>query len=427
VSCTISVIFSPTTPGASSSQLVIDDDDTNGPREVPLSGIGVIATPTSTPPGTPTPSPRKTTTPVATQTPIPTQTPAPTPTPSQTPIPTASPTPAPGQPYISFLSLPPFAPQTFVVVVGNSFEINGSGFTAGSKVNFFVATGHGTVNDGPLTPSAKSPTQLTVAVPDSVSLGQGFVAIQVVNTDKGFLTSNPAYALLFGPFIGDVPTITTINSVGLALTSLNPDFAVNNVETVVVPGSFVTLGGMGFDTVNGVAIDLFCACPRGKVGPFFVKPGSFTSTSVSFNLPLSTPTGPGSFVVSNAGTSGTYSKKSNAVSVPIGAQILVASVAEAPARDDTRGATITVNGAGFFPLTVINFFNAQKGGVVNLGGLNADGTPKIPLTLVNDRQFSFIVSSAAAVAGPSYVQALNPPFVPFTSSGNGPGGAFTLK
>jgi len=25
------------------------------------------------------------------------------------------------------------------------------------------------------------------------------------------------------------------------------------------------------------------------------------------------------------------------------------------------------------------------------------------------------------------VQALNPPFVPFTSSGNDPGGAFTLK
>ena len=29
--------------------------------------------------------------------------------------------------------------------------------------------------------------------------------------------------------------------------------------------------------------------------------------------------------------------------------------------------------------------------------------------------------------GPSYVQALNPPFVPFTSSGNTPNGALMLK
>ena len=28
--------------------------------------------------------------------------------------------------------------------------------------------------------------------------------------------------------------------------------------------------------------------------------------------------------------------------------------------------------------------------------------------------------------GASYVQALNPPFVPFSSSGNGPGGALSL-
>ena len=45
------------------------------------------------------------------------------------------------------------------------------------------------------------------------------------------------------------------------------------------------------------------------------------------------------------------------------------------------GTTITVNGSGFSTLTVINFFNAQGGGVVNLGGLKPGGTPKIPLTL----------------------------------------------
>jgi len=34
---------------------------------------------------------------------------------------------------------------------------------------------------------------------------------------------------------------------------------------------------------------------------------------------------------------------------------------------------------------------------------------------------------AQAVPGLSYVQAVNPPFTPFTSSGSGPGGSFTLK
>jgi hypothetical protein len=63
--------------------------------------------------------------------------------------------------------------------------------------------------------------------------------------------------------------------------------------------------------------------------------------------------------------------------------------------------------------------------VVNLGGIDSRGA-KIPLTIVSDTQFTFSVPAGAA-PGPSYVQALNPPFLPFSSSGNDPGGAFTLK
>jgi hypothetical protein len=122
--------------------------------------------------------------------------------------------------------------------------------------------------------------------------------------------------------------------------------------------------------------------------------------------------------VSNKGADGKYSRKSNAVSVPIGAKIAVTSVGQS-------GTTIAVNGAGFSALTVINFFNAQGGGVVNLGGLKPDGTPRIPLTLVNDTKMTFL-RPAGAMPGPSYVQALNPPFTPFTSSGNGSGGVVTL-
>ena len=104
--------------------------------------------------------------------------------------------------------------------------------------------------------------------------------------------------------------------------------------------------------------------------------------------------------------------------MPIGAQITINSVVQ-------KGTTIQVNGAGFSKLTVINFFNAQAGGAVNLGGLNHAGMPRIALTIVNGNLFTLSIP-AGAVAGPAYIQALNPPFVPFSSSGSGAGGAFVL-
>ncbi|MGO9062118.1 MAG: hypothetical protein ACLQU2_32855 [Candidatus Binataceae bacterium] len=117
------------------------------------------------------------------------------------------------------------------------------------------------------------------------------------------------------------------------------------MTTVVQQGLMVTVGGMGFDAANGVAVDLFCACTGGKVGPFMVGPGlNLTSTGVSFLLPSSganaPATGPGSFVVINRGADGGFSKNSNAVSVPIGERVTVTSVGQ--------GAnTVTVNGSGF--------------------------------------------------------------------------------
>ncbi len=111
--------------------------------------------------------------------------------------------------------------------------------------------------------------------------------------------------------------------------------------------------------------------------------------------------------------------KSAAVSAPIGARISVTGAAQS-------GPTVTVSGAGFSALTVINLFNLQPGSVVNLGGLNSDGTPKIPISLTGDGQFTFTLPGTV-VAGPAFVQALNPPFIPFTSSGDDPGGAFTVN
>jgi hypothetical protein len=71
-------------------------------------------------------------------------------------------------------------------------------------------------------------------------------------------------------------------------------------------------------------------------------------------------------------------------------------------------------------VSVINFFN----GAVNLGGYNTSGQPNIPLTVGSSMQFTFGVP-AGAVSGPSYVQVLNPPYIPFSTSG-GPNGNFNL-
>ncbi|HKD66283.1 MAG TPA: SBBP repeat-containing protein [Candidatus Binataceae bacterium] len=363
--------------------------------------------PSSTVCPSPFPSPSITATPRSTPT-----------TTTKSPTPTATPTAVPATPHISSITNP--------VLVGGSFNIVGTHFTAGSKVNFFVATSHGSVNAGPLTPTSHTSVLLTVAVPDTISPGEGFVSVEVVNTDTGFQISNLGFALLQGSPTAGIPTLKSINGVPLAATSDNPSFATNNVETVVAQGTTVRLGGTAFDVVNGVAVDLFCACPGDKLSTFFLNPGNpnLTPTQISIFLPAkgttnSPPTGPGSFVISNAGASKTYTKKSNAVSVPIGAQIRVLSVTQS-------GLTITVNGTGFSTLTVINFFNSQSGGAVNLGGIGAGGKANIPLTVLSDTKFTF-AKPAHAVAGASYVQALNPPFVPFTSSGNDPGGGFTLK
>jgi len=325
--------------------------------------------------------------------------------------------PVPGHPSIS--SIPA------AIAVGGSFEIQGSGFTAGSVVNFFIATSAGVVNAGPLIPTAAwSPTLLTVDVPAASTLGQGFVALQVINTDQSFAVSNTAYALLQGSAAAGIPTVVSVNDVGLAATSADPDYAINNIETVVAQGATVKIGGTGFDTVNGVAVDLFCACTGGKVGPFVLHPGDagLTASLISFTVPAagqpnSPVTGPGSLVVSNQGADGSFARKSNAVSVPIGAKISLSAVSQS-------GTKVTVDGSGFSPLTVINLFNLQGPAVVNLGGL-AGGAPAIPITLVDSMRFTFIVPPGA-VPGPAYVQALSPPFVPFTSSGNSAAGAFTL-
>jgi hypothetical protein len=409
----------------------------NGPFSEPTA----TATPTVTPtpgPSTPTPTPISTGTPppVETSTPTPT-TIAPTATPTREPTPTATgptptltplaciastpaptvpmptPTPPPGKPAITSMSNP--------VLVGGNLTINGRNFSAKPVINFFVSTAAGPVNAGPFTPSSISSSKLVVPIPATAPLGDGFVSVEVIDTDAGFTVSNAGYALLQGSATAGLPTILTVDDKGLAATSSDPSFATANVETVLAQGSAVTLGGRGFDITNGVAVDVFCACTGGKLLPTFIKPGdpNLTSTSITFTLAASAPTGPGSIVVSNAGASHSYAAKSAAVSVPIGARLNITSITQS-------SGIITVDGSGFSTLTVINLFNTQPGGVVNLGGFGPGGVARIPLTIVSSTRFTFS-KPAGAVAGASFIQAFNPPFVPFTSSGNDPCAAFVLK
>jgi hypothetical protein len=302
---------------------------------------------------------------------------------------------------------PTLNPLTGPVVVGGPLTVTGSGFTAGSVFVFYLATANGVVVYGPLTPTSHTPTSLTLAQVDPhMPTANGFVSVTVVNTDQGYAQSNSESALLVGNASMNMPTITAIN--GVALSAADSSVPLANVDTVLTQGSTVTVTGTGF---NNPLVALYTA--TGNLGPLSPV-GGWTSTQFQIVIPTAAVTGPGALQVINSPYTGNV--QSNTVSVPIGNRIHVTHVSQS-------GSTITVDGSGFSPLTQISFFNLQGTQVANLGvQVNASGS----LTFVNSTRFTFQVPSGA-VPGPSYIQALNPPFItPASSSGNDPGGAFTL-
>jgi ELWxxDGT repeat protein len=287
--------------------------------------------------------------------------------------------------------------------VGGQNTVFGAKFTPGAVVKYFVATAAGPVAAGPFTPSSYRPNALGVFLPPDVSLGNGFAAVQVINTDAGFRESNVSPALLFGDPADNIPSIVSIN--GTALPPADLAIGVAHVDTVVAKGSAVTIAGAGF---NAPVVNVFTAA--GNIGPLPALPGG-TATQFQVAIPAGAPTGPGNFQVVNT----VGFKVSNAVSSVLGAAPTITSVTAA-------GTTVTVNGTGFCSLSVINLFNLQGGAAVNLGGLEGGGA-KVPLTIVSDTQFTF-QRPAGAVTGPAFVEVLNPPFIPFASSGDAPDGAF---
>jgi hypothetical protein len=292
------------------------------------------------------------------------------------------------------------------VVVGSSLSLFGSSFTAGSRIMVFVATSSGPVAFGPYTPSSWSNVSLVWLVDPAMSLGNGYAAFMVVNTDQGYIQSNTQSQLLYGDPTRNIPTIIAVNGVGLR--PADPTIPTANVETVVTQGTTVTLTGTGF---SNTLVNLFTAA--GNKGPLTPLAGA-TSTQIQVVVPADTPTGPGSFQAVNSPYTGNV--LSNAVSVPIGSLVTISHVS-------LSGNVVTVTGTGFCSLTVINLFAETASGAQNLGGLNGSGTSLIPLTIDSSTQFHF-TRPAAALAGAAYVMAINPPFIAYSSSGVGPSGGF---
>ncbi len=335
--------------------------------------------------GTPMPSP----------TPTPTRTPTPTPTRTPTPVP-ATPTPAATPAGLTLVS-----PNTVRCGVTNT--LTGTGFSPGSVVKAFIAFPSGVQAVGPYVPTSIAPTSLTWTLPCSVGLGNGFIALQVINTDQGYSSSNIVPALLRAGTSSGYPSITGIN--GVTVTAAHGSFPLAHVQTVVAKGSTITINGTGFAVP--AKVNLFSA--SGNAGPLDTLPGS-TSTALLVQIPLAAPTGPGAVQVVNP--SGAW-PSSNAVSVPLGAAISITSITQV-------GSTITVNGSGFSTLSVINFFTPSA----NHCGMAA-GAAVCPLALVSDQQFT-VQRPSGAGAGRAFIEVLNPPFIPFSSTGTDPDGAFTL-
>ncbi len=332
----------------------------------------------------------------------------PTPTPAPTPLP--SPTP-------SGLWLAPVSSLR----CNSASTLTGGGFTAGSVVKAFIATPSGLQALDPYTPSARTVSSLTWTLPCSVGLGSGFVALQVINTDQGYLGSNTVGTLLLAAIDSGYPSITGVG--GVTVAAADPSYAVAHVETVLARGSTVTINGSGFAVP--AMVNLFTAA--GNAGPLDTLPGS-TSTDLLVQIPVDVPTGPGALQVVNPGGSWPVS---NAVSVPLVAALSVTSIIDngtgiavnsKPAV--LNGGTLAVSGTGFSTLSVINFFTV---GGTNHCGLSVGGTALCPITLQSDTDFTVQrPASMDGYSGPAFIQVLNPPFVPFSSTGEDPDSAFTL-
>ena len=303
---------------------------------------------------------------------------------------------------------------------GGPITLTGANITPGTVLKVFVGTATGGFDAYPdgLVPESTTETSWSgalsfpwpIAPPDSISLGQGFASLVLVRTDQGYDTSNAVGAVLLGneALLPKVPSITKLGGLDLSPSSADPSIHVANVEGLLTPGGTLSVAGSGF---SSPLVNLYTSI--GNLGP--LTPTSFTATSIDVAVPANAKIGPGSLQVVNQPSF----RISNAVSIPIGEAVTVSSVT-------VNGNTIDVTGSGFNDdLTVINFFAARNGQLQNLGGLAENGVPRIVLNVTSSTHLAF-QRPPAVDAGNAFVEAINPPYIPFTSSGAGASGAVVL-
>jgi hypothetical protein len=133
---------------------------------------------------------------------------------------------------------------------------------------------------------------------------------------------------------------------------------------------------------------------------------------VAVVVPSWAPTGPGSLQLVNR----PGGLASNAVAAVIGATPTITGVV-------VSGSLVAVTRTGSSTLSVINLFAKLRGVLVNVGGLGPAG-PRSPLSVVGDTRLTF-TRPIGVDEGPAFVEVLNPPFTPFSTSGSDPDGAFT--
>jgi hypothetical protein len=321
--------------------------------------------------------------------------------------------------------------------VGDPIKLIGSDITPGSILRVYVNTPRGILDvipDG-LAPTATTsttwegvlPFPWPLPAPDAFELGFGFMQAILVRTDRGFDRSNAVPRVLIGNVDLGVPSIIQIGPVNgltsLAPSSWSPAVAVANVESALVPGQPYFMGvssgpffAGGVFTGQDPVVNIFSAA--GNCAPDGgVVPSSRGDTFIGFTIPPACPTGPGAFQVVNRKNG----RASNIVYAPLGALIRIDSVI-------LLGRSVQVTGAGFSAFTTLNLFATQQGtgAGINFGGQLPNGQPRIELTSMTPTSLTFQLPPDAA-AGPAFVEALNPPFIPFTSSlSRSSAGAFTI-
>jgi hypothetical protein len=230
----------------------------------------------------------------------------------------------------------------------------------------------------------------------------------VVNTDQGYAQSNARSQLLTGAAGSTVPAIAAVG--GVAVQPVDAGLPLAIAPVALAPGAAVVVSGQNFSTP---LVNLFTSA--GNLGPLTPEPGG-DGGSVTIVVPAGAPTGPGALQVINAPYGGNVT--SAAVSLAIGARIALDAVSVA-------GPTVTLDGAGFSTTTVLNLFAQSGAGLANFGGLDGGGQPRLPLTLHSPQRVSFTLP-AGVQPGAAFVQAINPPYAPFSSTGDDPDGAFTV-